>query len=488
MSDVNNKDQEFFRRLQDFREEPPAELRAKIHEQIGEKKKKRRIVFWWMNAGPEFYFRAAAVLAGVALLSYVVFSNWKEDADRVLTSADSSSNVSIDTSSPHRVDRDDDMVTSAPVVASDVSAADDSLSSAPVNSTPRREKRKRARKSKTENLIPVQEIAVAPKDDQPLSPVSSFGGEENPFLPEESSVAMQKDECEDETVSYSQEVPADSIAMALEVINANSLTPLFPDSMNNAGKSPRSLRWELALAAGAGQWSNQYAGNNYTIDETSLNNAEQPVASFLGGVEVNACVGSRWVFTSGFSYSRQEEDWKFKQLVSSDGSAGTAFMYMDTTFGSLTTTNGVALTYSDPLAPGAVSSLNEVVVSDTMVRNSFSRLSVPVLIGYRLVQKEKWSLGIHTGIAYTNLLNATAMVYNIDGNIVENTQEDSPIYRRNAVDALFRLEAAYVLSGHWSLLLRPAGSLMLSSQYSDSYVAKRKSFRQSLEGGVVFRW
>ena len=488
MSDVNNQDQEYFRRLQDFREEPPADLRAKIHEQIGEKKKKRRVLFWWLNAGPELYFRAAAVLAGVALLSYFVFSNWKEENNRVLTSVDSMSSVSIDTSSPQRVDRDDDIVSSANESASNVSSADDSLSSAPVKSTPRREKHKRLRKSKTETVIPAQEIAVAPKDEQPVSPVSSFGGEENPFLPEESSAALQKDECEDETVASSPEVPADSIAMALEVINAHTLTPLFPDSKGNEDKSPRSLRWELAVAAGAGHWSNQYAGNNYAVDASSLTNAEQPVASFLGGVEVNACVGSRWVFTSGISYSRQEEDWKFKQLASSDGSAGTAFMYMDTTFGSLTTTNGVALTYSDPLAPGAVSSLNQVEVSDTMVRNSFSRLSVPVLIGYRLVKKEKWSLGVHTGIAYTNLLDATAMVHNIDGSIVESTQEDSPIYRRNAVDALFRLEAAYALSGHWSLLLRPAGSLMLSSQYSDSYVAKRKSFRQSLEGGVVFRW
>jgi cytoskeletal protein RodZ len=141
MSDVNNQDQEYFRRLQDFREEPPADLRAKIHEQIGEKKKKRRVLFWWLNAGPELYFRAAAVLAGVALLSYFVFSNWKEENNRVLTSVDSMSSVSIDTSSPQRVDRDDDIVSSANESASNVSSADDSLSSAPVKSTPRREKR-----------------------------------------------------------------------------------------------------------------------------------------------------------------------------------------------------------------------------------------------------------------------------------------------------------------------------------------------------------
>ena len=472
MSEEQQQDRDFFSRLNRYGETPPPQVREALQEKLAEKKKRRIGAFWWTSAT---VYRIAAVLVAGLLLFYFLRDRHQPDLPAVAEKTA----PAIAPAAP-AIDSPDTETerSSAPASAEKIAPEVASITSSPKSHPSQHRNRKSIPSNEKSVNVTIEPEPVPQRE---LVYGSTAPGEENPFLPEETGSITPPASvgCEDETVAMA--TPADPQPMNI------TPGPLFPDSMKAGRSTKGGTSFGLALAAGAASFTNSYANGNANVQSASLENAEQKVISFLGGAEISASRGG-WVVTTGFNYSQQEEDWSFKRLQNDIGETGAAFVYGDTTFGALTLQNGYTAAWSDPAVPGATSTLATLTATDTLVRNSYSRWSIPVLIGYRIKTGAKISIGLHTGIAYTNLLNADAWVYNIDDQRVEQTNEHSDLYRRNSFDALFRLEASYAVTDKLSVMLRPAGSLMLTSQYNDNYAAKRKSFRQSVEGGVVLMW
>lgn len=489
MSEDQQNDRDFFSRLNGYRETPPPQVQEELQARLKEKKKRRIGAFWWNTTGTAYMYRIAAVVVAGLLFFYFLRERHQPDLPAV---AEKSAPAAVPAVEPSNVSPESASERSSSATAHGNTVPENKTSPSPeppadfpapapqmAHTTPAQPIRKKHTipASKEATNIPVGSEPVPQRE---IVYSTTAPGEENPFLPEEtgSITPPAGSGCEDETVA-AVEQPVNVIPPTPE--------PLFPDSMKAGKKHNNDVAWGLTLSGGMSQWNNNYADGTQPVASNSLENAENQKISFLGGAELSAAIGN-WVITSGLSYSRQEEDWTFKSLSTDFGETGTAFVYNDTTFGSYTLLNGYDAAWSNPPSPGATSTLTAVTVSDTIVRNEYSRFSIPLMVGYRFSPAGKISVGLHTGIAYTNLLNADAWVYDINDKSVQRTDEKSALWRRNTFDALFRIEAAYAVSDHLSVMLRPAGCLMLTSQYNDNYAAKRKSFRQSVEGGVVLMW
>ncbi len=488
MSEDQHNDRDFFSRLNRYEETPPPQVREALQEKLAEKKKRRIGAFWWSTNGAAYVYRIAAVVVAGLLLFYFLRDRHQPDLPAM---AEESTPATVPTVEPSGVTPK--AATEPPADATPGNTVpENNTSTSPLPSadfsatTPKMAHISPVHPSRKKKIVPaLKETIEVPDASEPVPQReivygTTAPGEENPFLPEEtgSITPPAGTGCEDETVA--------AVEPPVNVIQTTP-GPLFPDSMKAGRKQNTGLSWSLALSGGMSQWKNNYDNGAQQVASNSLENAETQKISFLGGAELSAILGN-WVITSGVSYSRQEEDWRFKALSTDFGETGTAFVYNDTTFGSYTLLNGYDAAWSDPPTPGATSTLSAVTVADTMVRNEYSRFSIPLMVGYRFSPAGKISVGLHTGIAYTNLLNADAWVYNINDKSVQRTDEKSELWRRNTFDALFRIEAAYAVTDRFSVMLRPAGSLLLTSQYNDNYAAKRKSFRQSVEGGVVLMW
>ncbi len=491
MSEDQHNDRDFFSHLNGYGETPPPQVREALQEKLAEKKKRRIGAFWWNTNGAAYVYRIAAVVVAGLLLFYFLRDRHQPELPAVAEkSAPATTPAAVPSNVPPARATENSSASALPGNKIPESNSSPSSQQPPADFSapaPQMAQTSPTHPSRKKKSVPAaketMEVPVASESTPQREIVygTTAPGEENPFLPEEtgSITPPAGSGCEDETVA--------AVSLAEPPPVTSTAPPLFPDSMKAGRSNKVSTAFGLALSAGAASFTNTYANGNASVQSASLENAEQKVISFLGGAEISASRGG-WVVTTGFNYSRQEEDWSFKRLQNDIGETGVAFAYGDTTFGTFTLQNGYTAAWSDPASPGATSTLATLNATDTLVRNSYSRWSIPVLIGYRLKTGTKISIGLHTGVAYTNLLNADAWVYNIDDQRVEQTNERSDLYRRNSFDALFRLEAAYAVTDRFSVMLRPAGSLMLTSQYNDNYAAKRKSFRQSVEGGVVLMW
>jgi len=490
MTDNQQNDRDFFSRLNRYGETPPPHVREELQARLKEKKKRRVGAFWWLGSGYTAGFRVAAVLTGALLVFYFLQKETAQDVSLTMKAADTIS--AIDSSTYQGSPSPDVEVKSNDLfdrIAGNDLSSEENVSTVKdtvekkVKNADRRFKDKRRKKSPTPLIAEKPDV----QSEQPVEdlPALVSGGqsenEENPFLPEGTPVFSQQQECEDETVR------AVNISVNPVVDSAVAASPIFPDSMKIARPLRPDWSWSLALTGGVNQWNNRYTDGTSSIDPDALEGAEGQVVSFLGGAELRASFGN-WMITSGVAYARQSEDWAFKTIRSDFGETGAAFVYNDTTIGSYTLLNGYDATWSDPPVPGNTSTLSNLTLTDTMIRNDYSRFSIPLLIGYRLKAGERMSLGLHTGVAYTNLFDADVWLYNITDRTVQRTDEKDEVWRRNSFDALFRIEAAYAVTDRFSVLLRPAGSLMLTSQFKENYPARRRSLRQSVEAGVVLMW
>jgi hypothetical protein len=475
------QDHDFFARLNRYEETPPPEVREALQEKMAEKKKRRVGFIWWNSIHS---YRIAAVLVAGLLLFYFLRDGRQSDLPSV---TEKSAPVTAPTTAPapSSVDQSslstdpDSTIPDYPATPTLQHSSSDIPPTQMAQKSPDRSDRRKNGKASSEESIH-STVAPVPAPQREIVYSTTSPGDENPFAPEESgsNVFSSGSACEDEIVT--------AVEPPVSVMETTP-GPLFPDSLKNGRKNAYGVSWLLTLSGGVSQWKNIYTDGAQPIASNSLERAEQQKISFLGGAELSAVIGS-WVITSGLNYSRQEEDWSFKSLSTIFGESGTAFVYNDTTFGSYTLLNGSEAVWSDPPVPGITSTSAAVKVADTQVRNEYTRLSIPLLVGYRFKTGRNMSIGLHTGIAYTNLLNADVWFYNIQEQRVAQTSERSNLYRRNSFDVLFRVEAAVAISDRLSLMLRPAGSLMLTSLYNDQYAAKRSSFRQSVEGGVIWKW
>lgn len=122
--------------------------------------------------------------------------------------------------------------------------------------------------------------------------------------------------------------------------------------------------------------------------------------------------------------------------------------------------------------------------------NTYSYLQVPVTLGIRLWQSEKFSLYGQVGVVWNNLTSAhSSWVDPEDLTAVSHTNNgpEHP-FQKNTFEGMAGLDLAFSLNQKWRIHLIPQGGLFLNSIYIQSTNLEQKPYAGSINLGVSRRF
>jgi len=213
----------------------------------------------------------------------------------------------------------------------------------------------------------------------------------------------------------------------------------------------------VADAAPSGGFSNQ--GRNQPM------NTESNAVSYAIGINVGKKIAPRWILQTGLQYTVQSAD------------ATTNAFYEDANNQTKT-----PVLYSE-LAGDFIGDLDYSSTID--LTNSFELLTIPVQIGYLIVDKKiTWmiSSGIATDIFLKNKLTSNTAGFE---DVVVKPGSNSP-FRTAHFSGLFSTEVGYKLGKHYNLSLEPSLKAALHTFTKDGQSIERKPI--SLGIGIKLRY
>jgi cytoskeletal protein RodZ len=402
IEDKRNIDLLFEEKLRTFGEPPPAYSWDRLEKDLSRVKSVRR----------QFYFRLAAaslliLLAFGAGYFYATFqSGPSEKISQEFTTPDNPSDIK--------------QITEPEISDLNNTSIKKELASSPQNSEPLQSASSPSQKKKDNEQVIVtvnDENAVniliaeseihenkASESGQESPEVNAVEDHENQTNQIEKTIALKPDEPD------IKDVPSDYKPLVLD-----------PDAKEYGLESSKSkeLKWSVGAQVApvlsyrdiSINYANQ-SGNNFKETESQLNENEDALLTYAGGIDINYCLNNRWSVQSGMYYStigqvnnnalnfRQEND---QYLL----------------FAIQTSTGGINITFEK--VPDHIRKIDSpkdtlaaIDLNNVKIIQNFNLFEVPFMIRYKIMDK-KLGINVSGGLSPAYLVN-NSTVLQVDGN------------------------------------------------------------------------
>lgn len=202
----------------------------------------------------------------------------------------------------------------------------------------------------------------------------------------------------------------------------------------------------------------------YGMTETYRDNTDQALGTFFGELEIGYNINSRWYLASGISYGVYGEKIQVSRLSQEEQLLAREVI-------------------SD--VPCYASPQIESGEGEISFDNEYNSIEVPFVIGYQILQKEKWGVNIEISSFYRRLHKVNALVYDFNHDYyywVNQSIED--VFKKSMFGGGVSVGFSQFLGNTTEFILSPNFKMNFLSSYMDDYPVDQKQYSVGLRIGL----